>query len=82
MFTWFKDNFMQANPNKFQMITFGPGGTSVALRGKDKEIIIESQIVVNVIGIHIDVLLKFDYHMSCTCMWSRASSEVDALDRI
>ena len=27
MFTWFTDNFMQANPSKFQMITFGIGST-------------------------------------------------------
>ena len=38
MFTWFTDNFMQANPGKFQMITFGLGSTPVALRVHANEV--------------------------------------------
>ena len=48
---------MQANPRKFQMITFGIGSTPVALRVHDNEII-TGQTVVKLLGVCIDVLLN------------------------
>ena len=57
---------MQANPRKFQMITFGIGSTPVALRVHDNEII-TSQTVVKLLRVYIDVLLKFDHHVSHIC---------------
>ncbi len=53
---------MQANPSKFQMITFGLGSTPVALRVHENEII-TSQTVVKLLGAYLDVLLKFDHHV-------------------
>ena len=70
---------MQANPRKFPMITFGIGNTPVALRVHDNEMIM-SQKVVNLLGVYIDVLLKFDHHVSHMC--SRASNKVNALARL
>ena len=43
---------MQANPRKFQMITFGIGSTPVELRVHDNEII-SSQTVVKLLGVYI-----------------------------
>ncbi len=43
MFTWFTDNFVQTNPRKYQVTTFGLGST--LLRVTDKEIT-ESQTIV------------------------------------
>ena len=68
---------MQANPRKFQMITFGLGSTPVAVHDKE---IITSQTVVKLLGVYRDVLLKFDHHVSYMC--SRASNKVNALARL
>ena len=51
----------------------------IACHTQDNEII-RSQTVVKLLGVYIDVLLKFDHHVSYMC--SRASNKVNALARL
>lgn len=64
---WFEENFMQANPDKFQAICVGKkaneGIQSFEIEGNT----IKCENSVTLLGVKIDYLLKFDVHVSDVC---------------
>ena len=64
---WFRDNKMQANPDKFQAIMLGKSGfencKSLFLNGTE----IKCEDSVKLLGVTIDYLLNFDLHVSNIC---------------
>ena len=64
---WFRNNKMQANPDKFQAIMLGKSGfencKSLFLNGTE----IKCEDCVKLLGITIDYLLNFDLHVSNIC---------------
>ena len=64
---WFRNNKMQANPDKFQAIMLGMSGfenfKSLFLNGTE----IKCEDSVKLLGVTIDHLLNFDLHVSNIC---------------
>ena len=78
--TWFDNNCMKANPEKFKCmfigkkcelkdIAFNIGGNNIS-----------SECFVKLLGVHLDNDLNFDKHVSTLCL--RAARQVRALGRI
>ena len=63
IFDWFKTNILKENADKCHLITISkiPVGIEVA------NMTILSEEKVELLGIHIDNRLKFDYHISQLC---------------
>ena len=77
--TWFENNYMDANPDKFQSIILNRGGdVSISLTVQDNVVIPSDHI--RVLGITLDDSLKFDLHISDMC--KKASRQINALKRI
>ena len=76
---WFKLNYMQANPNKFQFIMFGKDANKIAI-DIDEGIRIESETDVKLLGIIIDDKLSFDKQIKDVC--SKAGKKINALARL
>jgi hypothetical protein len=77
--TWFQDNHMDANPEKFQCILLGGEGKhSVSLSFKQKQITSTNNI--KVLGVTLDNKLNFKLHVTQICQ--RASRQINALKRI
>ena len=75
---WFKDNFMKANPSKFQAICFSRDNNQLELQIGDNAI--KSETVVKLLGIHIDEKLNFNYQLSLIC--KKAARQINALQRL
>ncbi len=65
MLKWFKDNYLQANPSKFQFIVFEKANISRSLMLNDSELM--SEKCVKLLGVNIDCKLNFSNHISVTC---------------
>ena len=81
MLTWFEENYLQANPNKFQL-TFD---RQHAEKEDQMEIIVGNTVVkaqstVKLLGIHIDNKLSFNNHVLYIC--KRAGFKLNALARL
>ena len=77
--TWFENNYMCANPDKFQSITLNRDGMqSLAISVQDYTII--SNPSIKVLGVTLDDKLKFDKHISEMC--TKASRQINALKRV
>ena len=67
---WFRNDEMQANPNKFQAIMLGKSGfkncKSLFLNGTE----IKCEYSVKLLGVTIDYLLNFDLYDSNICIKS------------
>ena len=76
---WFENNFMKANPEKFQAICLGKrayeGIDSFDLEGTQ----IKCEENVTLLGINIDHMLKMDKHVSEICQ--KASKQLAVLIR-
>ena len=74
---WFRDNKMQANPDKFQAIMLGKSGfencKSLFLNGTE----IKCEDSVKLLGVTIDFLLNFDLHVSNIC--KKAARQINVL---
>ena len=77
---WFRDNKMQANPDKFQAIMLGKSGfencKSLFLNGTE----IKCEDSVKLLGVTIDFLLNFDLHVSNIC--KKAARQINVLLRL
>ena len=74
---WFKENSMQANPAKFQFITFGCTTTNLRI---DENTYLENNDCVKLLGIQLDRKLNFKCQISTLCR--KAAWQLCALKRI
>ena len=74
--TWFDNNYMCANPNKFQSIILSRDGQQLfSISGRDNTIL--SDTTVKVLGVTLDNRLNFDKYISSLCI--KASRQIIAL---
>jgi len=81
--SWYSDNFLLANPGKFQSLTINPWKL-----GKDKsdktlntnDLDIANTELIKLLGAHIDDNLNFTEHISKLC--TKASQKVGGLCRL
>ena len=81
--TWYRDNFLCANPDKFQSFTINPrnvdvGNVDNVLKIDDQEIDKTEEIIL--LGVNFDENLNFSTHISEVC--TRASRKVGVLVRL
>ena len=78
---WFADNYMQANPDKFQVMFMKTSHSHVALPTEFKidDICISTSDNVKLLGVLIDNNLNFDEHVKALC--KKASSQLKVLFR-
>ena len=77
--SWFDNNYMDANPDKFQCISldrFGRPPISISVDGNT----IPSSDSIKVLGVTLDNSLQYDIHISNLC--SKASIQINAMKRI
>ncbi len=80
--TWFKDNLMKANVDKFQFMLLCPNAkenkqTHVV---QFNDVLLSSQDGAKLLGIHIDRQLTFNTHVKNTC--AKANAKLQALKRL
>ena len=80
LISWFEDNFMKANPDKFQAICAGKKCHDhiKSFRIGDTDISCEDNV--SLLGVNIDFMLKFDDHVSDIC--KKASKQLAVLKRL
>ena len=77
--SWFDDNYMDANPDKFQCISldrFGRPPISISVDGNT----IPSSGRIKVMGVTLDNNLQYDIHISNLC--SKAFIQINVMERI
>ncbi len=74
MLSWYADNFMQANPDKFQLIIFNNQNTPGCITVNNKVLI--SEPVVKLLGVLIDKKLCFNEHIDSMCQKASRSTNV------
>ena len=77
---WFKDNKMQANPDKFQVLAVGKKTFAKNPSIKIQNNILSCEETVKLLGIDIDYQLKFDQRISNLCR--KASQQLNVLKRL
>ena len=79
---WFADNFMQANPSKFQFIFLNPSRTQGYIETSLPifDIHIDRSDQVKLLGVTIDEKLKFNQHVKSLC--NKAARQLNAFKRI
>ena len=75
---WFDDNFMIANPTKFQAMLLGPDDIEIKINVHGKTI--EMQHSVKLLGIQIDNKLTFNHHVSNVC--KKAGNQINIMKRL
>ena len=76
--SWFEQNYMDANPTKFQGIILGKDvSQSIALTAQDYAIPLSNHL--KVLGVTLDKL-QFDMHFDSICL--SASQQINALKRL
>ena len=77
---WFKINYMQANPEKFQamVLKHDPAKHKITLDGGGTAI--PTNKCIKLLGVHVDCKLNFDKHVSTLC--ARAGKQICAINRI
>lgn len=80
LLTWFENNFMKANPDKFQAICIGKITHDHIDSFQIGQASIKCDDSVTLLGINIDYMLKFDEHVSEIC--KKASKQLAVLKRI
>ena len=78
--TWFKDNGMQANPDKFQLMVISSKTVEDIAINLGEQRVVRSEKCVKVLGVWIDCKLSFTEHLSQLC--KKASRQLNALSRI
>ena len=76
--TWFKSNYMKANPDKFQAICFSRNNAQVDFQIETNTI--KNNEVVKLLGLNIDKKLSFSQHISI--ITKKAARQINALQRI
>jgi len=76
---WFRTNFMEANPDKFQcMVLSRDRHTDInfCVNG----VTLQNEVCVKLLGVHIDKDLNFNYHIENLC--KKAAKQVNAMCRM
>ena len=76
---WFKDNRMEANPSKFQVIAMDRDGAvplSISVQGNT----LQPSNIIKVLGISLQPSLKFDHHVANICI--KASRQINVLKQL
>ena len=77
--SWFDNDYMDANPDKFQCISldrFGRPPISISIEGNT----IPSSDSIKILGVTLDSNLQYDTHISNLCF--KASAQINAMKRI
>ncbi len=79
---WFSDNYMQANPSKFQYVLFADGGKEHEsnLLPISEGISLKAVNCVRLLGVDVDQSLSFKGHISKIC--NNAGRQLNALSRL
>lgn len=78
MINWFDQNFLQANPEKFQAIIFSKDKQEKVLKIANKNV--QTSNVVKLLGVYIDNEFNFSYHISELC--KKSGRKINALARL
>ncbi len=78
--TWFKENGLQANPDKFQCIFLGPNNICKDLKLTIGDQDITSSDNVKLLGVTLDKNLNFNEHVGTLCR--KAASQLNVLARL
>ena len=76
--SWFKNNNLKVNPDKFQCIVFGRKDNLGSFKIDIHDIIPDD--VVKILGLHLDNNLNFDVHISKLC--KKAGNQICVLARL
>lgn len=77
---WFTENFMKANPDKFQAICIGKKTHEAIQSFQLNEVTVKCEDSVTLLGVNIDFLLNFNDHISGMC--KKAAVQLAVLKRI
>ena len=77
---WFTENFMKANPDKFQAICVGQKNHDAISSFLLNDTVISFGDNVTLLGVNIDFIWNFNDHISET--WKKASQQLAVLKRI
>ena len=80
LISWFEENSMKANPDKFQAICIGKKTYENIETFRIGETDIKRENNVSLLGINIDFMLKFDDHVTEICI--KASKQLAVLKRL
>ena len=80
LISWFEENSMKANPDKFQAICIGKKTYDNIETFRIGETDIKCENNVSLLGINIDFMLKFDDHVTEIC--KKASKQLAVLKRL
>ena len=75
---WFKDNFMKANPAKFQAMLLGRDFKQMTINVEGNTIEMISSV--KLLGIHIDNKLSFNEHISKLC--KKSANQINVMKRL
>jgi hypothetical protein len=75
---WFDENYMKANPSKFQAICFSKNDLSLNITIANNAI--KTEPTVKLLGVELDNKLSFTHHVSSIC--KKAARQVNAMYRI
>ena len=75
---WFDDNFMVANPNKFQAMFLGRHDLQLEINVHSSEIAVQSSV--KLLGIQIDNKLAFNDHVSSKC--KKSGNVINVMNRL
>ena len=79
MLQWFKANYLQASPDKFQLIMFNSKSNDYVLSISD-QIKLQPQREVTLLGINIDFKLSFSLYIDELC--KKAGRKINVLSRL
>ena len=77
---WFEENFMKANPDKFQAICIGKKTHDAIHQFQIDSTVIKCEDNVTLLGVNIDFNLDFSNHISEICR--KASKQLAVLKRL
>ena len=75
---WFQQNGMIANPDKYQALVLGNTAHDFDIKCEEKPIPVSSEI--QLLGVTLDNMLKFDSHIASICR--KVGGQVNALNRL
>ena len=76
---WYKENYLDANPEKFQCMFMNRNGV-IDANLSINDVNVESTDSIKVLGVTLDAKLNFNEHIKNLC--NRASHQINALKRI
>ena len=65
--TWFDENSLKANPDKFQSFSLAPGRSSIDLKFRVDGQELQQEDHIKLVGLNIDEKLNFHDHIAGLC---------------